>query len=69
MDNNSHEYEAARAASSAAFRIYEMAVALYRSRAIGDAEFLAARAQLKLAEEAFDAAYAAEEKRVRRNGR
>jgi len=39
------EYEAARAAHAANFPAYQAAIAAYRNREIGDAEYLAARAK------------------------
>ena len=51
---NSKEYEAARIKASEATREFFKAQSAYRSRAIGDAEFLAAKAIHDAAQGAFD---------------
>lgn len=54
-------YLAAIAAHDAALVAYRAAVDAYRARTIGDTEFLAARKLRDAANDAFDAAYAAEQ--------
>lgn len=56
----SPEYEAALATANEASVRFTKAQLAYRAREIGDAEFLAARAAYKLAEAAFDVAFAKE---------
>ena len=56
----SPEYAAALEASRVAGHKYGLAAKAYRSMKIGDAEFLAARAEYNIAEKAYDAAYAKE---------
>lgn len=51
------EYEAALEAVRAASRAYNVAVHAYRAGDMADADYLAARATLKAAEAAFDAAF------------
>jgi hypothetical protein len=57
---NSAAYEAACAAHTEAFHVYDQAVSDYRSMKIGDTEYLAARAAYAAATAVFDAAFAAE---------
>lgn len=57
----SAEYAKALEESRAASAIFREAQLAYRSRKIGDAEFLAARKIYDASEAAFDAAYAAED--------
>lgn len=57
-------YLAALEASNVAIRKYNAVRDAYRARTVGDAEFLAAREAYMLAQEAFDAAFAAEEARA-----
>lgn len=52
------EYAAALEAARAAARTFAAVTADYRARKIGDAEYLAARAVSKAADEAFDVAFA-----------
>jgi hypothetical protein len=52
------EYEKALAVHSAAIAAYVIAVAAYRARTIGDAQYLAARKLKAEADVVFDAAYA-----------
>lgn len=56
----SGEYAAAHAAVTAATRAFRDAEAAYRSRKIGDAEYLAARKKYEAAQITFDAAHAKE---------
>lgn len=58
--NLSPAYLAAIAANDAAQAAYAAVVAQYRAGTIGDAEYLKARAALKVANDAFDAAFSAE---------
>jgi hypothetical protein len=53
-------YEAALEASRKAAREFTAAQVAYRTRQIGDAEFLVAKAKYDESEKAFDAAYAKE---------
>jgi hypothetical protein len=53
-------YEAALEESRKAARKFMAVQADYRARKIGDAEYLAARAEYEASEKAFDAAYAKE---------
>jgi hypothetical protein len=59
----SPEYAEALEQSRMASRTFAEAQAAYRSRKIGDAEFLSAKAKHDEAMRAFDAAYALEEAR------
>lgn len=63
MSNLSPEYRAALATHDAALQVYQEAVTAYRSRVIGDAEFLAARKVKLAADAAFDAAFDEEQLR------
>lgn len=54
------EYEAAIAKHNEAIRAFRAIQEAYRSRTIGDAEFLAGRKAYNAATEEFDAAYAKE---------
>lgn len=56
----SKTYKAALEASRKAARVFMNAQDAYRARTIGDAEFLAAKAEYKKSEAAFDAAFTAE---------
>jgi len=53
------DYQAALLAHDAAFAKYRVVRDAYRARTVGDAEFLAARAEYDAATEAFDVAFAA----------
>ena len=58
---NSHEYEAASQAMRDATAIFREAQDAYRSRKIGDAEFIAARKVYNSYVAEFDSAYEAEQ--------
>ena len=60
IKNNSPEYNEALEAARVATHLYKEAAVLYRSYAIGDDEFLKAKAIYAVAEAAFDVAYAKE---------
>jgi outer membrane protein TolC len=57
---NSKQYDDARHAANAAFKIYSPIRDAYRAGKISDAEFLAAQKTYFAAEALFDAAYALE---------
>ena len=56
----SNEYAAALEVARKASAEFTKAQIAYRAKQIGDAEFLAARAEFKASEVAFDAAFAKE---------
>lgn len=56
----SNEYKAAYEKSGEAIRAFKVAQVAYRTRQIGDAEFLAARKAYDAAMAEYDAAYAKE---------
>ena len=60
---NSKQYEDARQAANAAFKVYEPIRDAYRAGKLSDAEFLAAQKTYYAAEALFDAAYALEANR------
>ena len=60
---NSTAYQSALLAHSAALRVYHKVRDGYRAGAVADAEFLAARGIKVIADEAFDAAFIAEQNR------
>jgi hypothetical protein len=60
MKTNSMEYEAAVNMANAASKAYGVAVAAYRARTIGDAEYLKAHKIYMAAEAEFDVAFAKE---------
>lgn len=60
MNDMSPEYKKALETVNEASRVFSRAQKAYRTREIGDEEFLAAKAIMAAAETAFDAAYAKE---------
>ena len=57
---NSPQYDAAYTAHNAALAAFHAVRDAYRARAVGDAEFLAAKATLTAANALYDAAFDAE---------